>query len=101
MSDDLNKRIAEAQQKLDAQKRPAGRPDGKGWSLGFRMASDFVAATIVGAILGWGIDALFGTAPWGLIVCLFLGFIAGIRMIMRAANEKAVEAAGENKDEDA
>lgn len=101
MSDDLNKRIADAQEKLDAQKRPRGRPDGKGMGLGFRMASDFIAAIIVGAILGWGIDALFGVAPWGLIVCLLFGFIAGVRMIVRAANEKAAEPAGENKDEDA
>ena len=101
MSDDLNKRIAEAQEKLDAQKRPAGRPDGKGMGLGFRMASDFVAAIVVGAVLGWGIDALFGVAPWGLIGCLLLGFTAGVRMIMRAANESAAQAVEENKDEDA
>lgn len=101
MSDDLNKRIAEAQDKLEAQKRPRSGSDGKGWSIGYRMASDFVAAVIVGAVLGWGIDALFGTMPWGLIVCLTLGFIAGVRMIVRTANEKAGTPAEENEDDKA
>ena len=101
MSDDLNKRIAEAQDKLEAQKRPRNGSDGKGWSTGYRMASDFVAAIIVGAVLGWGIDALFGTMPWGLIVCLSLGFSAGVRMIMRTANEQANAPAAENEDDNA
>lgn len=94
MSDDLDKRIAKAQAELDARKRPTGLNTGKGMGLGFRMASDFVAAVIVGLVLGWGVDALFHTSPWGLIVCLILGFITGVRNVVRAANA-ANKAAGE------
>jgi ATP synthase protein I len=100
MGDDLNDRIAKAQAELDAQKRPSLRSTGKGAGLGLRMASDFVAAILVGAAVGWGVDALFGWSPWGLIVCLVLGFIAGVRMIVRAANEAGKTAAsGGTKDE--
>ena len=58
---------------------------GPGMGLGFRMAADFVAAIIVGAVLGWGIDALLHSSPWGLIVCLMLGFITGVWNVVRTA----------------
>lgn len=51
------------------------------------MASDFTAAVIVGAGLGWGSDALFGWSPWGLIVCLMLGFVTGVRNVVMAAQQ--------------
>ena len=87
MGEDLNDRIAKAQAELDAQARPSKQAmDGPGMSLGFRMAADFVAAVIVGALLGFGIDSLLHTSPWGLIVCLILGFITGVWNVERAAN---------------
>lgn len=86
MSDDLDKRIAEAQAKLEAQKPKSGLSSGKGMGLGMRMAADFVAAVLVGLVLGWGVDAVFHISPWGLIVCLLLGFITGVRNVVRQAN---------------
>jgi len=86
MGDDLEKRIASAQAKLEERSRPSSNAAaGKGMGLGFRMGTDFVAAIIVGAVLGWGIDALFGISPWGLVVCLVLGFITGVRNVVRQA----------------
>ena len=58
-----------------------------GMTLAFRLGAEFVAGVLVGAGLGWGIDHLFGTAPWGMIVFLLLGFGAGIINMMRAAGE--------------
>jgi len=86
MGDDLKKRIEAAQEKLEAKNRPSGAVNGKGMGLGLRMATDFVAAIIVGAVLGWGIDAVFGVSPWGLVVCLVLGFITGVRNVVREAS---------------
>jgi ATP synthase protein I len=40
---------------------------------------------LVGAGLGWLIDRLLGTSPWGLIVLLLLGFAAGVLTVMRSA----------------
>jgi len=86
MGDDLNERIAKAQAELDAQARPRTKePMGKGMNLGLRMAADFVAAIIVGAVLGWGVDALLHSSPWGLVVCLMLGFITGVWNVVRVA----------------
>ena len=49
------------------------------------MSSEFAAAVLVGAILGWGVDALAGTSPFGLIVFLLLGFVAGVLNVIRAS----------------
>jgi ATP synthase protein I len=92
MGDDLNDRIAKAQAELDAQARPKHDVDGQGMGLGLRMAADFVAAIIVGAVLGFGIDWLLKTSPWGLIVCLILGFITGVWNVVRTANSVSKKA---------
>jgi ATP synthase protein I len=52
---------------------------------GFRLSSELVAGVLVGAVIGWGIDRLLSTSPWGLIVFLLLGFAAGVVNLMRAA----------------
>jgi len=40
---------------------------------------------VVGGAIGWGVDRLFGTSPWGLIVFVLLGFAAGILTVLRTA----------------
>ena len=100
--DDLNQRIAKAQAEIDARERPRYMATSKGMGLGFRMASDFAAAVIVGAILGWGLDALFGWTPWGLVSCLMLGFVAGVRNVVATASKANQAGASEsNKGEGA
>lgn len=89
MSEDLNQRIADAQAKLNARKQPSGLDSARGVGTGFKMASDFIAAVIVGAGLGWGLDELFGWSPWGLIICLLLGFITGVKNVVASASEAA------------
>lgn len=61
--------------------------DKSGMGQGLKYASEFTAATLVGAALGYGADTFLGTAPWGLLVGLFLGFTAGVRNVIRAARE--------------
>jgi len=69
-----------------AAERPP-RSDGTSYALAFRLASEFVAGVLVGAALGWGIDYLAGTSPWGLIGFLLLGFAAGVVNVVRAAGQ--------------
>jgi ATP synthase protein I len=58
-------------------------------AVGLRLSSELVAGVLVGAALGWGFDRLLSTSPWGLIVFLLLGFIAGVVNVMRAAGVMA------------
>ena len=56
-----------------------------GYARGFRLSSELVGGVLVGAGLGWLIDRLLGISPWGFIVFLLLGFIAGVLNVMRSA----------------
>ena len=48
-------------------------------------AREFIAGIIAGAGLGWGLDNVAGSRPWGMIVMTMLGFGAGIWNVMRAS----------------
>ena len=61
--------------------------DKSGMGQGLKYASEFTAAVLVGGALGYFADKFLGTAPWGLLVGLFLGFMAGVRNVIRAARE--------------
>ncbi|RUV49194.1 ATP F0F1 synthase subunit I, partial [Mesorhizobium sp. M7A.F.Ca.MR.228.00.0.0] len=76
-----------------ATRRP-GRLEGKddakagsvaGYGQALKLSSEFIAGVVVGAGIGWIIDRLAGTSPWGLIVFLLLGFGAGVLNVMRSA----------------
>ncbi|PLP57751.1 ATP F0F1 synthase subunit I [Mesorhizobium loti] len=65
----------------------AGRTAGYGQA--FKLSSEFIAGIAVGTGLGWMVDRLAGSSPWGLIVGLLLGFGAGILNVLRSAGAVA------------
>jgi ATP synthase protein I len=78
----------------DSRKIRTGQPgDGSGdgaakasaMALGFRLSSELIAGVVVGALLGWGFDRLLSTSPFGLIVFVLLGFVAGVFNVVRSA----------------
>ena len=90
--DDLERRRRELEASL-ATRRPdrlEGKDDAKagsvaGYGQALKLSSEFIAGVVVGAGIGWIIDRLAGTSPWGLIVFLLLGFGAGVLNVMRSA----------------
>lgn len=95
LTSELAARIKRAQGVRPAQAAADGvrQREMTGLGRGFRLASEFVAAIIVGAALGWGADTLFGTTPWGMIILLLLGFAAGVLNVIRATAELNAEQA--------
>jgi ATP synthase protein I len=94
--------LRELGQRLDeVQKRNAKRdthPPPTQLGIASRFATELVAALLVGGALGWGLDWLFGffgihTRPLFIVVFFVLGAAAGIRNVMRAANEINAEIA--------
>ncbi|MCB1489367.1 MAG: AtpZ/AtpI family protein [Bauldia sp.] len=81
---DLDRQIG-AKRSAREESEGAKEPDRSGYGLALRLGADFVAGVVVGAAIGWGIDALAGTSPWGLAVFLILGFAAGVLSVMRSA----------------
>ncbi|NTE85524.1 AtpZ/AtpI family protein [Agrobacterium rubi] len=57
----------------------------KGFAMAIKLSSEFIAAVIVGAMLGYLLDHFAGTSPWGMIVLLLLGFCAGVLNVLRSA----------------
>jgi ATP synthase protein I len=56
---------------------------GNAMSLAFRVLSEFVAAVIVGAFIGWWIDRVAGTTPAFLVTFLLMGAAAGFWNVYR------------------
>ena len=86
---DLGARIARAQAQRPAEAAAEQRrqSDMSGLSRGFRLASEFAAAIIVGAGLGYLIDMVLPTRPWAMVAMLLLGFAAGVLNVVRATRE--------------
>jgi ATP synthase protein I len=92
----LSKRLHDLSERINAETAEHAPPPGRGpgdqgsrYGAAFRLASEFVAAVLVGAGLGWLLDRLAGTSPFGLIVLLLLGFGAGILNMARASQRMA------------
>jgi ATP synthase protein I len=83
---ELSGRIAaERHEQAESAKPPASMQDASGYARGYKLVSEFAAGTLVGGLIGYGIDWLFGTLPFGLIFFLLLGFGAGFLNLVRAA----------------
>jgi ATP synthase protein I len=93
----LKARLDELSEALDAhdEAQEAGRAAsgleagsiGSAMSLGFRVLAEFVAAIVVGALIGWQIDAWTGTAPLFLLIFLLLGTTTGFVNVYRIATK--------------
>ena len=62
-------------------------------NLAWRMVIELVAGLAIGFGIGYGLDALFGTRPFLMVLFIFLGFIAGVKTMMRTAIEVQQEQA--------
>ena len=55
--------------------------------IAFRFVADLLAGVIVGSAIGLGLDRVFNTSPFLLILMLFVGVAAGVMNVVRTANE--------------
>ena len=70
--------------------------------IAWRMVTELVAGLGIGFGIGYGLDKLFGTTPWLMVVFIGLGFVAGVRTMMRSAQEiqrQAVEQSTERQED--
>jgi ATP synthase protein I len=56
-------------------------------SLAWRMVTELVVGVLIGAAIGWVIDGALATKPLFLLIFGLLGFAAGVRTVMRSADE--------------
>ena len=53
----------------------------------FKLGTELVAAVAVGTIIGFILDSWFDTKPWLIIIFFFMGSIAGVLNVIRAAKK--------------
>lgn len=91
---DRDPRLAELEHRIRAA-RGTGEPARKSHaaekynaaSIAWRMVLELVVGVLLGTAMGWGIDWLLGTLPVFLLIFSLLGFAAGVRTMMRSADE--------------
>ena len=59
----------------------------QGRSVGMQVASTMVGYPLGGIVVGWGLDSVFGTRPWIMIVLMFLAFAGACLQVVRGNND--------------
>ena len=55
--------------------------------VGWRMIIELTAGVFIGFGLGYGLDFLFSTKPFFILLFTLFGFAAGVKTMMRSARE--------------
>lgn len=74
----------------------AQKARGAAMGLGIKLASELIAALIVGGALGYGLDLLTDRAPLFLLIGLALGMAAAFTNVLRLMKKMSAEQAQTN-----
>ena len=86
------KRLRELEEKIRAAKG-AETPEKKvedhhsQANLAWQMVVELVAGLLIGFGIGYALDSYFETLPWMILIFTLLGFAAGVRVMLRTAEE--------------
>ena len=82
---DFKTRLKIAKSKLKKNSDSRNEKRGKFMGNAFKLSTEFVAAVVVGTIIGFILDSWFGTKPWLIIIFFFLGSGAGMLNVIKTA----------------
>ncbi|MBM1633389.1 AtpZ/AtpI family protein [Sulfitobacter mediterraneus] len=102
---DQQRQLEQLEAKIDAAKqRSAPKPRADEHysqaNLAWRMVIELVAGLGIGFGIGYGLDLLFGTLPIFMVLFVMLGLAAGVKTMLRSAQEiqdKKMAEEAENK----
>ncbi|HEX3422502.1 MAG TPA: AtpZ/AtpI family protein [Sphingomicrobium sp.] len=85
-------RLESLDERLDrlrrAEAEKANRAQGEtGNRAGGLVVNQLIGGPIGGAVVGWLLDRWFGTAPWLMLVLMFVGFAGGFINVIRISNK--------------
>lgn len=89
--DDLDEKIKALKGKHAPKERGSLSGVGGG-EAAWRMVMELVVGMGLGLAIGYGLDVVFGTKPFLMIIFVLLGFIAGIKTMLRTAAELGKQA---------
>ncbi len=92
--DTFEQRLAAAQDKVGMTRPKANEAQSgagaaqKAINLAMRLGVELVAAMVIAVVIGWGLDRLFHTKPWLMVMMVPVGMAAGLRNLVRATGSK-------------
>ncbi len=90
----IDERLTRAEQ-VEDKRRPVVDSTANVRASGARALQGLVGMPLGGALIGWLLDRLFGTAPWIMLALMFIGFAgAVIDMIRISKNGRSDSSAG-------
>lgn len=106
ISDEQKQRLAQLDARIEAAKAAQSRQTRRGdehystANQAWRMVTELVAGLGLGFAIGYGLDHLFGTLPIFLVVFTLLGFVAGVKTMLRTAQEIQTQKLAEMAEEE-
>ena len=97
---DLEARIAAAKAGGAKQGHSHGQEHYSAAQVGWRMVTELVAGLLLGFGIGFGLDWLFGIQPVLMILFTLLGFVAGVKTMLRSAEELQEKPSGPGAGDD-
>ncbi len=85
--DSLDMQLKQAR-KAEAHRTGTAQPPAKGMRQGNRVLTELIAGPAGGTLVGWLLDRWLQTAPWLLLVCMFLGIAVAFRNIYKISQER-------------
>ena len=85
--EDFKTRLKIAKSKIKKQLDNDNEKRGSFMGNAFKLGTELVAAVAIGTIIGFILDSWFDTKPWLIIIFFFLGAVAGMLNVIRAANK--------------
>lgn len=83
---DLKSRLENAREDYEKDYNP--KPKVNNYSSGSRIGYEFLGNVFAGGLLGYGIDYVFGTLPWGFMSMIVLGFVSGVYRAQNAMKKE-------------
>ena len=85
--DHFKTRLKIAKSKVKSKKSSKNEETNSSIGIAFKMSTELVSAVVVGTIIGFFLDNLFGTKPWLILIFFFVGVIAGITNVVKSAKK--------------
>jgi ATP synthase protein I len=100
ISPDQDRAVSDLTARAEALEKRTARPDGgaahgAAVNQAYRIVVELFGGVLVGLAIGFGIDQVADTSPWGLIGGVLVGFALSVYLARRTANRLMAQAAAE------
>ena len=84
---ELGARLDHAREEMKAKTVEPETKRAGAMGVAFRLSTEMVLALVIGGGIGWFIDDWLGTIPLFFLIFFVVGMAAGVKNVIRAANE--------------